>query len=72
MVAIPRRGTIDGELKTNPICPVDDDSIVPKRLKGDEATVVARVRGDNKRSLDYIARSGLAGGLAGCAVGSNP
>ena len=22
----------------------------------------------NKRSLDYVARSGLAGGLAGCAV----
>lgn len=30
----------------------------------------ARVEGKqvNKRSLDYVLRSGLAGGLAGCAV----
>lgn len=26
-------------------------------------------KGLDKRSLDYILRSGIAGGLAGCAVG---
>jgi solute carrier family 25 (mitochondrial carrier protein), member 16 len=38
------------------LCPTDDDAIAPKRLI------------PQKQSLDYVWRSGLAGGLAGCAV----
>jgi hypothetical protein len=37
------------------VCPTDDEAIVPKRkLK--------------KQSAEYIIKSGIAGGLAGCAV----
>ena len=42
------------------VCPTDDDTIAPRRA-GDSKKV-------DKRSLDYILRSGLAGGMAGCAV----
>jgi solute carrier family 25 protein 16 len=38
------------------VCPTDDDAITPERKKRD------------KQSFDYIWRTGLAGGLAGCAV----
>ena len=38
------------------ICPTDDDTIAPKAKK------------PHKQSLDYIWRTGLAGGLAGSAV----
>jgi len=38
------------------ICPTDDDTITPKGKK------------PHKQSLDYIWRTGLAGGLAGSAV----
>jgi solute carrier family 25 protein 16 len=38
-----------------PICPTDDESVVPKKKL-------------NKQSVDYLWRSGVAGGLAGCAV----
>ena len=36
-----------------------------------EATVATKGAGThrNKQSLDYVLKSGLAGGLAGCAVG---
>lgn len=46
------------EHKSKPVpavCPTDDDA-APK------------VPAKNKQSLDYVWRSGLAGGLAGCAV----
>lgn len=43
--------------RTDPaLCPTDDDAIAPKR------------KSPEKRSLEYVWRSGLAGGLAGCAV----
>jgi len=42
------------------ICPTDDDTIAPRRA-GNQKKV-------DKRSLDYVLRSGLAGGMAGCAV----
>lgn len=42
------------------ICPTDDEAVT---MKG--ANIPQMV---NKQSLDYILRSGLAGGLAGCAV----
>lgn len=38
------------------ICPTDDDAIAPKAKK------------PHKQSLDYIWRTGVAGGLAGSAV----
>jgi len=38
------------------ICPTDDDSIAPESKERD------------KQSLDYLWRTGLAGGLAGCSV----
>ena len=43
---------------------------------GENAIAVKDVAGRNheldKRSLNYVLRSGLAGGLAGCAVGLPP
>jgi hypothetical protein len=45
--------------KTSPrdptICPTDDEAIVPKAAL-------------NKQSWEYVVKSGVAGGLAGCAV----
>jgi solute carrier family 25 protein 16 len=35
------------------ICPTDDEAIIPKL---------------NKQSWEYIVKSGVAGGVAGCAV----
>jgi solute carrier family 25 (mitochondrial carrier protein), member 16 len=46
--------------RSNPaLCPTDENAIAPKR------------KAPEKRSLDYVWRSGLAGGLAGCAVRQN-
>ena len=42
------------------VCPTDDHTAVPKRASA-----------KSKQSLDYVWRSGLAGGLAGCAVSFN-
>ena len=47
---------VAAERQTLAICPTDDDEIAPKTKK------------PNKQSLDYVWRSGLAGGLAGSAV----
>jgi solute carrier family 25 protein 16 len=41
------------------ICPTDDEAIVPKRDPK---------RKLNKQSWEYVIKSGVAGGLAGCAV----
>jgi solute carrier family 25 protein 16 len=40
------------------ICPTDDDAIVPSKEH----------KKLDKRSWEYMAKSGIAGGLAGCAV----
>lgn len=37
------------------VCPTDDEAVTPAAHP-------------NKQSVDYLWRSGLAGGLAGCAV----
>lgn len=58
------------------VCPTDDESLVPPSSKDGDGTGHAvkdqqqqtRIRGSDSRSLDYILKSGLAGGLAGCAV----
>ncbi len=38
------------------LCPTDEEAQVPRKASKD------------KRSLDYVWRTGVAGGLAGCAV----
>jgi hypothetical protein len=45
--------------------PTDGNAIAAKEVTGRKHEL-------DTRSLDYILRSGLAGGLAGCAVGSQP
>jgi hypothetical protein len=48
-----------GRFRKEPaICPTDDDAIVPPRPQ-------AKL---DKSSWEYIIKSGVAGGLAGCAV----
>ncbi|KAF1817182.1 mitochondrial carrier [Eremomyces bilateralis CBS 781.70] len=42
------------------ICPTDDDAIVPKGT--------ATEKRKNKQSWDYVVKSGIAGGIAGCAA----
>lgn len=42
--------------KDPPVCPTDDDARIPRKVAKD------------KRSFDYLWRSGVAGGMAGCAV----
>ena len=41
--------------KEPPVCPTDDEAVMPKPKS-------------QTRSWDYVWRSGVAGGLAGCAV----
>lgn len=40
-----------------PVCPTDDEAVTPKR---------------KTQSLDYVWRSGVAGGFAGSAVSETP
>lgn len=49
---------------TPAICPTDQDAVTPQRT-GVHGTI-------DKQSYDYMMRSGIAGGLAGCAVCSLP
>ena len=42
------------------VCPTDDEVIVPKPKDVRHAT--------DRKSWEYITKSGIAGGLAGCAV----
>jgi hypothetical protein len=49
-----------GRLRKEPaICPTDDDAIVPPRPQQAQL---------DKKSWEYIIKSGVAGGMAGCAV----
>jgi len=48
----------EGRKKDVAVCQTDDDAITPKRQK------------PKKQSFDYVWRSGVAGGLAGCAAKS--
>ena len=45
-----------GPRNAPPVCPTDDEAHVPRKASKD------------KRSLAYAWRSGVAGGMAGCAV----
>lgn len=50
-----------GRLMREPrLCATDDEVIVPKQKGARPAT--------DKKSWEYITKSGIAGGLAGCAV----
>lgn len=51
--------------RTPPICPTDEETILPDK---DKMTVPTRKV--NKKSPEYILKTGLAGGIAGCAVSS--
>ena len=53
-----RKGTTGRVAREPAICPTDDEAIAPRKKPVD------------KRSLDYLWRTGVAGGVAGCAVGS--
>lgn len=48
--------------------PAAADRVRSKERANDNT--IKDVKAVEKRSLDYVLRSGLAGGLAGCAVGS--
>lgn len=50
-----QHGALSAAIKTKEpaICPTDQETVTPKR---------------NTQSLDYVWRSGVAGGMAGCAV----
>lgn len=55
------------------ICPTDQESIIPGVRRTDRrgsGALEAQKKLD-KRSWDYIVRSGVAGGIAGCAVSKN-
>ncbi|KAI9876391.1 MAG: hypothetical protein M1830_006628 [Pleopsidium flavum] len=56
-VTIPSTGQEKGQPA---ICPTDNDTITPRPAAGSKKV--------DKRSLDYVLRSGLAGGMAGCAA----
>ncbi|MCJ1362671.1 hypothetical protein MMC16_001777 [Acarospora aff. strigata] len=56
-VTLPTTGREKGQPA---VCPTDDDTIAPRR--------VGTQKKMDKQSLDYVLRSGLAGGLAGCAA----
>ena len=54
-----------GRFRKEPaICPTDDDAIVPENKNKNPRTKL------DKSSWEYIIKSGVAGGLAGCAVGA--
>lgn len=53
-------------LKGDPaICPTDQEAVVPAGARFGEGRNSKKM---DKQSWDYIIRSGIAGGVAGCAV----
>lgn len=44
------------------VCPTDDDQVAPRRNSQEPSRKLA------KQSPEYMWKSGVAGGLAGCAV----
>jgi hypothetical protein len=58
------------------ICPTDDETPMPKKRMPDKPPPLCPTDGDailprkqiDKQSWDYVWRSGVAGGMAGCAV----
>ncbi len=52
------------ETRKSPILPYSTDTTVAVQANGSQRR--------NKQNLDYVLRTGLAGGLAGCAVCLQP
>ena len=46
-------------VKATALCPTDDEAVLPRRKPPPKL---------DKQSTEYVLKSGLAGGLAGCAV----
>lgn len=61
----PQSATIETQPAGNSpaICPTDQDSVTPQRQN-----VRAKI---DKQSTEYIIKSGIAGGLAGCAASAH-
>lgn len=51
-----------------PICPTDRDAIVPAKTEQQGDTGKGRKKKLDKKSPEYLIKSGLAGGFAGCAA----
>ncbi|KAJ4985586.1 mitochondrial carrier protein [Stagonosporopsis vannaccii] len=53
-----------------PLCPTDSDAIVPSSAGKDTHSHEAASRGGkiDKKSYEYLIKSGIAGGIAGCAA----
>lgn len=63
-VATPMAAPSDGTPPDPKLCPTDDEAIIPRgEVKG---------RKVDKQSLEYVVKSGIAGGIAGCAVCFEP
>lgn len=50
------------------ICPTDQEAKFHRPADAEHRSIAGRQKTVDKRSWDYIVRSGLAGGVAGCAV----
>lgn len=61
----PRATNIDAE-RHPPLCPTDSDAIVPTKKAADMAG--GQKKKLDKKSPEYLIKSGLAGGFAGCAA----
>lgn len=59
--------------KDTSICPTDQESVLPQRRRSDRegGTMAVKQGRLDKKSWDYIIRSGIAGGIAGCAVSTD-
>lgn len=57
-------------IQTTPLCPTDSDAIVPSRAgKETHGHDAASAQGKvDKKSYEYLIKSGIAGGIAGCAA----
>ncbi|KAF2255620.1 mitochondrial carrier protein-like protein LEU5 [Trematosphaeria pertusa] len=53
-----------------PLCPTDDDAIIPQKEKtaGSAAGAKTSTKKVDKQTPEYLVKSGLAGGMAGCAA----
>lgn len=70
----PNRGPLAGDTRSAAVTTAqanvsdDESSGTPWMSLGSKQDTSVQAKEVNKRSLDYVLRSGCAGGLAGCAV----
>ena len=60
--------TTQSSKRQPPICLTDEEAVVSAKDKKDNMASDSPRRKVDKRSTEYVIKSGLAGGLAGCAV----